>query len=46
LNDFDGMIGLDLLMEIDANVDLSTNVIKFNGGVEPLKFGNVLTLIL
>jgi len=38
LDDFDAIIGLDLLMEIDANISLTNNEIKFNGGTEPLQY--------
>lgn len=38
LSDFHGIIGLDLLKKINANVDFEKNCITYDRGSEPIKF--------
>jgi len=38
LSDFHGIIGLDLLKKINANVDFEKNFITYDRGSEPIKF--------
>lgn len=38
LKDFDGIVGLDLLMQVDAKLDFNNGIIRFKGGTQPLNF--------
>ena len=38
LNTFDAIIGLDFLNEINAQIDLQNNILRFDGGQENLKY--------
>lgn len=46
LKTFDGIVGLDLLAQVGATIDLKGNSVKFNGGREDLHFQNALKLTL
>lgn len=38
LTTFDDIIGFDQLSQVAATLDLKNNLIRFNGGIEPLRF--------
>lgn len=40
LKDFDGIVSLDLLKQVNAQIDITNNKIEYDQGMEKIKFTN------